>query len=614
MSPDSFFAMAKGIVEAAIGFGILIFVHELGHFLACKWIGVRVDVFSLGFGPSLKKKWGETEYRLGICPIGGYVKMAGEEPSPDKPPAPGEFYSKSVGQRSIVFVAGVFMNLVFGFLAFMIAYQIGVPVQPAIVGGVQPGSPAWNVGLKRGDVIEAIRGVSPPIDFEDLSATVTLTTRGEGVRLSVNRDGRRFDVVVYPEYNKSRGLPSAGIMAPDTLVLAEVPKARKSKDEENADMDRIFQAGLKPGDTITAVQVAGAREPTRIATPDEFEMAVGDCAGKPVRVFYRRGAESAEQSVSVEPEQVGDPRWLGIVFSSNHVAAVCPASEAEKAGVKPGDILVSIAGRPTRSYGEVARGLETADKPVPAVVRRGNAEVDLQLPPMSKDALEASVAFEPDMVVDRTEPGYPAARLDLQPGDQVVSANGIQVKDIEGLAKVLLDAKGQPVTLAWLREGKELKSSITPQKRWLIGVPFKPAQTTIKAGLARSFRLGARKAFQWTVRVYASLRSLLVGDVSLANMNSVVAIGYMTYAAARTGMGYFLYILGVLNINLAVMNLLPVPVLDGGHLMFAVIEKVRGRAVSEKVRSMASYVGLALIVGLLLVAFWNDIHIFIVGR
>ena len=286
--------------------------------------------FSLGFGPSLKKKWGETEYRLGICPIGGYVKMAGEEPTPDKPPQPGDFYSKSVGRRSVVFVAGVFMNLVFGFIAFMIAYRIGVPVQPAVVGGVQPGSPAWNVGLKRGDVIEAIRGVSPPIDWEDLSATVMLAARGEGVRLSVNRDGKRFDVVVYPEYSKSRGLPSAGIQPPDTLVLAEVPKARKSKDEENADLDRLFQAGLKPGDTITAVQVAGASEPTRVATPDDFELAVSDCDGKPVRVFYRRGAEPAEQSVSVEPEQVGRPRWLGIVFSSSHVTAVCPAPRRKR--------------------------------------------------------------------------------------------------------------------------------------------------------------------------------------------------------------------------------------------------------------------------------------------
>jgi regulator of sigma E protease len=88
----------------------------------------------------------------------------------------------------------------------------------------------------------------------------------------------------------------------------------------------------------------------------------------------------------------------------------------------------------------------------------------------------------------------------------------------------------------------------------------------------------------------------------------------MTYAAARTGMGYFLYILGVLNINLGVMNLLPVPVLDGGHLMFAVIEKIRGKAVSEQVRSLAGYVGLAMIIGLLLLAFWNDIHVLFVGR
>ena len=303
---------AKGIIEAAIGFGILIFVHELGHFLACKWIGVRVDVFSLGFGPSLKKKWGETEYRLGICPIGGYVKMAGEEPTPDKPPQPGEFYSKSVGRRSIVFVAGVVMNLIFGFVAFMLAYQIGVPVQPAIVGGVQPGSPAWNVGLKRGDIIEAIRGVSPPIDFEDLSATITLA--------SPRRRSR-------PERRPRRPAGSTWSFIPNTTRPAACPppascrwtrscstKSRRrgsGKDQENADPDRLFQAGLKPGDTITAVQVAGAKEPTRVATPDEFELAVGDCAGKPVRVFYRRGAESAEESVIVEPELVGRSALAG---------------------------------------------------------------------------------------------------------------------------------------------------------------------------------------------------------------------------------------------------------------------------------------------------------------
>jgi regulator of sigma E protease len=614
LSPN-IFSTAAGIVEAAIGLGILIFVHELGHFLACKGIGVNVEVFSLGFGPSLKKKWRGTEYRLSLCPVGGYVKMAGEEPTPGKPPEPGEFYSKSVGRRAVILVAGVAMNLIFGFVAFMFAYHIGVPVEPAIVGGVEPGSPAWTAGLKRGDVIEAIRGVSQPIDFEDLSATIMLTSRGEGVRLTVNREGRRFDVVVHPEYNKARGLPTDGVLPPETLVLAEVPKAKRSEDEEGADMDRIFQAGLKPGDRIAAVQVASAKEPTRVATPGEFDLAMAGCAGKPVRIFYQRKAQPAEESAVVEPELVGHPRWLGLLpFASNRVSAVRPGSDAEKAGLKVGDAIVSIAGEPTRSRSEIIRSLERAAEPVLATVRRENADVQLQLPPMSREALDASIVFKSDTTVDGTEPGYPAARLGLLPGDQILSVNGDEVKNIVELVRDLQDAKGEPVTLAWRRDGKELESSVKPQQHWVIGLPLEPPREVIKASLMQSFGLGARKSYQWTLRVYASLRSLIVGDVSLKNLNSFVAIGYMTYAAAETGFSYLLYILAVISINLGVMNLLPVPVLDGGHLLFAVIEKARGKPLNERIRSNASYIGLALIIALLLVAFWNDIHLFIVGR
>ncbi len=178
MFSDTFFA-----IEAFIGFSLLILVHELGHFLAAKWMGVTVEIFSLGFGPVLlRKKWGGTEYRLSLVQIGGYVKMAGEEPQPDRPPAPGDFYAKSVGQRAFVFVAGVTMSLVFGFLVFILAYRVGVPVMPAVVGYAEPGSPAWKIGLRAGDVIRKIDDISPPLDFEDLKTTVTLKRRGKGIR------------------------------------------------------------------------------------------------------------------------------------------------------------------------------------------------------------------------------------------------------------------------------------------------------------------------------------------------------------------------------------------------------------------------------------------------
>jgi len=132
-----------GIFEAAVGFGLLILVHELGHFLAAKWMGVRVEVFSLGFGrPLLKKKGAQTTYQICAIPFGGYVKMAGEEEDPGKPAPPDNFNSKSVGQRSIIFAAGVVMNIIFGFLVFMLAYRVGVPVVPAKAGELQPGSPA----------------------------------------------------------------------------------------------------------------------------------------------------------------------------------------------------------------------------------------------------------------------------------------------------------------------------------------------------------------------------------------------------------------------------------------------------------------------------------------
>ena len=230
-------------------------------------------------------------------------------------------------------------------------------------------------------------------------------------------------------------MPSAGILPPDTMAVAEVPKARRRQGQENADFGPRLPGRAEAGRRDHRRPGRRPKEPTPVATPEEFEHAVGDCAGKPVRVFYRRGAESAEQSVTVD---AGARRRAAL---AGHRLLLEPRLR-RPAGILGGEGRVrpatsssrSPAGRRARAS-EVTASLETADKPVPVVVRRGNADVHLQLPPLTKDGSKRPSPSSPEMVVDRTEPGYPAERLELRPGDEVVSANGVEVKDARELGE-----------------------------------------------------------------------------------------------------------------------------------------------------------------------------------
>lgn len=612
------FSTGISILEAVVGFSFLIFVHELGHFLAAKWIGVRVDIFSLGFGPALKKKWGDTEYRLSAVPLGGFVKMAGEEPTPEKPAQPGDFYTKTVGQRAIVFVAGVTMNLIFGFLAFMAAYKVGVPVVPAKVGDVEPASSAWRIGLQRGDVIQAIDGVSPPVDFEDLKTQMTLARPGEAIRLTVLRDGKKFERTIHPEYSKALGLLNAGIYPPDTMTVAKV-KVRGRKAGEEGDIQRVFDAGMKPGDVVTAVQVAGQEQPTPVATLNEYLDAIANNNGQPVRIDFLRNGRT--QSVTLDPELVGKPHLLGVRFGSNGVLAVRPESWAEQAGLKPDDVIVSVEGKRVRSRREVVAALQaSSNEPVVVSVQRGGSPVEIRVPARpAGEKVDAVLAFRPDLVADGIMKGYPADKIGMEPGDEIISARvadskeaAEEVHDVPALAKVLQSARGNPVEVTWKRDGKAMSATFTPQKEWTVLVPFQTDQSIMKAGVSDSIRLGARKATQWIKRVYATLRSLVTGSVAVRHVSGPLSIAYFTYAAATQGPGLLLYLLGILSVNLAVVNILPIPVLDGGHLLFAAMEKVRGKPVDEKIRNGATYVGLALIIGLMVLAFWNDIYGFFI--
>jgi membrane-associated protease RseP (regulator of RpoE activity) len=213
------------------GLGFLIFVHELGHFLAAKWCDVHVQTFSIGFGPALPGcsfQRGETTYKIGMIPLGGYVNMVGEGPEADEDEDyPRSFKNKSVGQRMVIISAGVFMNVLLACILFVIVYRYhGVGRPPAIVGRVDAGSPMWVHGVRSGTVITDLAGIHHPY-FDDLKIEVVLSQKGEEIPFTLAAPGgptRTLDLE--PRRDARDPNPIVGMAPPHRLVLPSRPSSR----------------------------------------------------------------------------------------------------------------------------------------------------------------------------------------------------------------------------------------------------------------------------------------------------------------------------------------------------------------------------------------------------
>jgi regulator of sigma E protease len=187
------------ILSTIFVLGVLIFIHELGHFLVAKWSGIRVDKFSLGFPPAiLKRKVGETEYCIGAVPLGGFVKMAGENPDDEATGAPYEFMSKSVGARTAVVAAGPFMNFVLAWLILwgIFFFQGEVITDPdrAIIGAISPDGPADGAGIMEGDIITSINGTAVG-NFRDMARLISAEPE-KPITINWQRDGQEMSATV----------------------------------------------------------------------------------------------------------------------------------------------------------------------------------------------------------------------------------------------------------------------------------------------------------------------------------------------------------------------------------------------------------------------------------
>jgi membrane-associated protease RseP (regulator of RpoE activity) len=255
------------VAKVAFGLGVVIFIHELGHFLAAKWNDVHVQTFSIGFGPALPGcsfQRGETTYKIGAIPLGGYVNMVGEGPEADEDEDyPRSFKNKTVGQRMVIISAGVVMNVLLGCVLFIVVYYYhGVEVPPAIVGRVDPGSPMWKQGIPTGSLITQLDGIRNPV-FKNLQRKVVLSSAGEKIPFTFQmygpdgqKEGERT-VDLEPRLEENDPNPLVGVSPPNQLRLPPRPKK---------DLDVLPVARFSPAASARPVPVG----------PDEVLVAATD--------------------------------------------------------------------------------------------------------------------------------------------------------------------------------------------------------------------------------------------------------------------------------------------------------------------------------------------------
>lgn len=535
------------IIPFIILLGILIFVHELGHFMVARWCGVRVEVFSLGFGKKiLKYKRGDTTYAISIIPLGGYVKMFGEQPGveiseEDKKVA---FTHKTVWQRIAVVLAGPLMNFFFAILIFFAVSLTGEDAKTPVLGDVTANSPAYAAGFRSGDRLVTVNGKSIST-WDDFQKTLNLKEPAD----------LRLDVEVEREGSKEKS----------TFAVTAKPEANPNP--------------LSSFDFVGAIEGLA---------PYSAGTTVGVKETSPLKAM---GLKTGDTLLSINGKKVTYWRELDFVFSqiSPKEALTLEILDGEKSSEKPN--VVTLASAPgNQAYSLQGLGLESSE-----------------------------------LYLGQVLDGSPAQLAGLHKMDRLVSINKVVLQKWEDVIANIKSFDGKnPVALTVLREGKSVELSITPkltkqmtvsgteEKRYTIGITpvinmAAPELMTVKASNPfEALIRGTERTWDVSVMTVMSFVRLFQAKISPKNIGGVISIGQAASETFKVGWTQFFQMMAVISVNLFILNLLPVPVLDGGHLVFYMIEVVKGAPLSLRKMEIAQQVGLALLMSLMVFALFND--------
>jgi regulator of sigma E protease len=596
------------LLQMAIGIGLVIFVHELGHFIAARLCKVRVETFSLGFGPKLfGVRRGDTLYQVALLPLGGYVRMAGEDSvEPGSRPLGDELHTKSVGARFFIYSGGVLMNMVFAAIVLPLVMFHGVKFNEPVVGSVAPGSPAWRVGIEPGTRILEVNGAKI-VSFEYIAQEVALAPPGESTLLvqgPLETAPRRL--AIEPAFDERLGLATIGVAPGADRAGAILVPAQSA----------AAKVGLSESDRILAVLGV----PEGFTLEEALEIASRD--GAPLRLRVA-GEDGSERELAIEPEWSTSEtkRVLGLLPALSIVREVRTGGAAAKLGLVAGDRIVRVNGKRVLQRNDLALAL-VAGGPVAIDVDRAGERITLRGEALDRTAalaLARDVALAPNLAqCEVVVAPRAAAEGTLQSGDRLLSANGVELKDWEADFLPLVQgvaAEQRGLTLRVLREvdggaPETLEVQVTPgpQSAPDYGFGQREALYTYRAeSLSEAVVVGVQATLKFATDSWLMLKRMVLGQVSSKHMGGIISIGVYAYSWAELGLAKLFFFLCMLSVNLAFINVLPVPLLDGGHLLFLVIEKLKGSPVSERVHSYSQVVGMVLILTLLVYVTYNDV-------
>jgi len=656
------FSAFSNILLVALGFGAVVLVHEFGHFIVAKLSDVKVEAFSIGFPPALvgiqrmengyrirlfpkfsekegepeserlsftfgkKGKASETEYRIGVIPIGGFVKMLGQE---DTGPVkttddPRSYANKPATSRMAILAAGVICNVISAMLIFMIVFMIGIQLLPAVVGGVRPDSPAALAGLKAGDEIIEIDGKSENLDFSNIQIAAALSDVNEPVRMKVrHEDGSEEELTIVAKQFDGNPMRLFGVEPAQSLTIAKVA-------DVNSLRERL---GLLAGDRITTVNGI------EVQTHWQMVEVVRNCLAPTVEISGLRGDKGEESKLIKSEVRLGLETVQKRIESESdlsHIYSMVPRLQIEaadkKTELKKGDIIVSVGEveNPTfkelrdvtEEYEKKELGIKVLRRDADGVEETIEVSVVPKRPAGSKRAmigiypiLDAKHAVVAKTIATAAGP----EKLEIPRGAVVTAVDGTAVSSFYDIIREIRRYPGQRLTVDW-RLNEEIAGSaaldvdsdgesITVKSIFAEYIPFEDLKRPYKAGNPiEAVGMGYKKTLMFITQTYLTLRRLVSRDVSPKSLMGPVGILAASYTiVSERPFVYYVYFLGLISACIAVVNFLPLPPLDGGLVVLLVVEKIKGSALSERTQGVIAYAGWVLIAGFFLYVTFNDV-------